>query len=199
MALLIAIGLMWPAAPAWAHGDEEGEADTVALVEQALAIVVNTPGAIDEALERVESALAAEAESPTGDLAIASLEEAAAALATGDLHEAEDALISALGADPHEPLDEQGAAVAEQAPASPDESATESTLEPTDESAAQPTALPTDRAELPTAEAPAHGLTDRVAGGFQTPSSGDAVALIAALALAIGGLVLVTRGRATHS
>jgi hypothetical protein len=42
-----------------AHG-EEGEAEAVDLVEQALAIVVNSPDAMSEAQERIEAALAAD-------------------------------------------------------------------------------------------------------------------------------------------
>lgn len=92
--------IMWAAPPALAHGDE-GESDPVNQVEQALAIVVNTPQAADEALERIEAALDTEEGEPSGELDIPALEAAAAALEDGRWHEAEDELILALGQDPH--------------------------------------------------------------------------------------------------
>lgn len=152
------------ATPALAHGDDE-EADPVNLVEQALAIVVSTPAAADEALERIESALAVESDEPTGELEVAALELAAASIEAGDLHGAEDALVAALGSDPHAGASDPG-------PASEDTSAAVA------------------------GEGAGHGLTDRVDGGFRSPSGLDAAALAAAAVLAVGGFGLVfKRGR----
>lgn len=74
--------------------DEDGESDPTNLVEQAPAIVVNTPDAADEALERVEEAMETDEEDPSGELDVPALEE-------GSLHDAEDLLVEALGGDPH--------------------------------------------------------------------------------------------------
>jgi len=95
LAMVLAV-VAWAAVPALAHGDD-GEADPVDLVEQALAIVVNTPEAAAEASERVEDALAAEASEPSGELDVVALEAAAAALEGGELLDAQDALMEALG------------------------------------------------------------------------------------------------------
>jgi hypothetical protein len=171
--------------PALAHGGDE-EADSVDLVEQALAIVVNTPDEVAEALERVEAALAAEAESPSGELDLVALEEAALALEEGRLHDAEDALIQALGRDPH---------AEETEPPEPVESvepgATPATTEPTATTTGEePTEAPTAEEEVVTE----HGLTSRVDGGIVTPGPGELVALGVALVLALGGVTLV-RGK----
>lgn len=175
--------------PALAHGGTD-EADAVDLVEQALAIVVNSPDAAGEALERIEAALAEEAGEPTGELDVASLELAVGALETGDLHGAEDALVAALGIDPHAQVDERVEAV--------EESPSGSTADP----AAAPTEAPareiedSDSEERPAETAGAsidtafHGLTDRVDGGFRTPSGTDIAALLLAGVLAVGGFAL---------
>ncbi len=158
----------WAISPALAHGGEEGEEiDPVNLVEQALAIVVNTPDKADEALERVEAALESEAEEPTGELDIVSLEAAAAALEIDDLHEAEDTLVAALGSDPHANEEEPGGSSSDE----PDG----------------------DHADEATGEGDvsAHGLTERVEGGFSAPSGTDFVALAAALLVAGGGFAFV--------
>lgn len=86
------------ALPASAHG-EDGEADPVETVRQALAIVINTPGAADEATERIEEVLAVEADEPSGELDVAALEDAADAIEAGRLGPAEQALLAALAAD----------------------------------------------------------------------------------------------------
>lgn len=158
----------WTISPAFAHGGEEGEeVDPVNLVEQALAIVINTPAKADEALERVEAALAAEAEEPTGELDIAAVEAAAEALETDDLHEAEDALVAALGSDPHASVDEPVR-----------ESASKSEGDHTEEGPGN-------------SDVVAHGPTERVDGGFSAPSRTDIAALAAAAALAAGGFAFV--------
>jgi len=196
----------WGTAPASAHGDDD-EADAVNLVEQALAIVVNTPAAADEALERVEAARAAEAEEPSGELDIASLELAAVALENGDLHEAEDALMGALGSDPHAGADSP----VEPAGGPSSDSGAEPAGEP---SGAAGAAEAEDPAQDPAAEpledlsaedgllatgVAAHGLTDRVDGGFRAPSGTDVAALAAAAVLAAGGFALVRRKRGGHT
>lgn len=158
----------WTISPAFAHGGEEGdEVDPVNLVEQALAIVVNAPEKADEALERIEAALAEEAEEPTGELDIAAVEAAAAALETNDLHEAEDALVAALGGDLNASADE-----------SVREPASQSEGDETEEGPGN-------------SDAVAHGPTERVDGGFSAPSRTDIAALAAAAVLAAGGFAFV--------
>ena len=184
------------AVPALAHG-EEGDADPVDLVEQALAIVVNTPEAVGEALERVEAALEAETEEPSGELDVDALTEAAAALEEGRLHDAEDALVQALGRNPHpdEPGTEAPSTTATPAPSVPDET-TQSPPDTTggpaevghDDEGAEP-----DHDDEATAE-PSHGLTSRVEGGFTAPGPAEATALAVAAVLAAAGLFLV-RGK----
>ncbi|MFV1999290.1 MAG: hypothetical protein ACC654_02895 [Acidimicrobiia bacterium] len=195
VAVALAGAVMLAPPSAFAHGGDE-EANAVDLVEQALAIVVNTPDAVGEALERVEAALADEAEESTGELDIASLELAAAALETGDLHDAEDALVAALGIDPHadEPVD-----AVEEAP-------TVSTPKPTSDGSADADVVPdsgqssgtedsndVDRPVETTAastDAASHGLTERVDGGFRAPSGTGVAALVLAGVLAAGGFAL---------
>ena len=157
VAVMIAGVLALVASPALADGGS-GEADAFNLTEQALAIVVNTPSAAGEALERVEAALAMEAAEPTGEVDVAALELAAVALEASDLHEAEDALIVALGSDPH--------------------------------FGAEPGQERSEATGLSGGGVAAHGLTDRVEGGFTTPSTGDVAALVAAGLAAAGGLWL---------
>lgn len=164
---LLSLGLVvWLALPALAHG-EGGESDPVDLVEQALAIVVNTPDLVDEAVERVDEALEAEGAEPSGELDVPALEAAAAALEEGRLHDAEDSLIEALGQDPHA-------------------------------GSAEPTSFSSTAAEEITGEAPAqHGLTDRVDGGFDTPSGAGWAAMGSALIVGAIGMVLVRRREAS--
>jgi len=210
------IGFVGWAVPALAHGGED-DAAAVELVEQALAIVVNTPAASGEALERVEAALAAEAEEPSGELDITSLQLAAGFLEAGDLHEAEDALVTALGIDPHAggddptevvaaPSQEPGAVPAQEPEAAPAE---EPAPVPVEESEAAPAeeASPIGAVqggdgrgeEPPTGEAAAHGLTERIDGGFSAPVGTSVVALAAAALLAVGGLALVLKKNGVHS
>ncbi len=194
--------VVWAAAPALAHGDEDG-ASAVELVEQALAIVVNTPAASGEALERVEAALDAEAEEPSGELDIGSLRLAADALEAGDLHDAEDALVTALGVDPHaggnDPT-EVAAAPPQEPAADPAEEPEDGRAEQADPNQAQaPSSEGAEEAEPGHAEeavgeqAAAHGLTERVDGGFRAPAGTAAIALAAAALLAAGGLALVLK------
>ncbi|GMQ85773.1 MAG: hypothetical protein BMS9Abin07_1341 [Acidimicrobiia bacterium] len=200
--------VMLAAAPALAHGEED-EAGAVELVKQALAIVVNTPAASGEALERVEAALDAEAEEPSGELDIASLKVAADALEAGDLHEAEDALVTALGVDPHAGADDP----TEVAAAPPQEPAADPAEVPEAELGGPPAGEEAGEAddghaeevavgqaaeaddghgeEASGGEAAAHGLTERVDGGFRAPVGTAAVALAAAALLVAGGLALV--------
>lgn len=163
--VLSVLVVLWSALPALAHGGE-GESDPVNLVEQALAIVVNTPDAVDEALERVEEALGTEAAEPSGELDVPALEEAAVALEDDRLHDAEDLLVEALGQDPH-----AGSA------------------EPSSFSS---TAAEEVTGQMP----PQHGLTDRVDGGFEIPSAGGWTAIGVAAAGAVVGVILVRRREA---
>jgi len=181
----------WASPSANAHGGE-GESDPVNLVEQALAIVVNTPDAVGEALERVEDALVEEAEGPTGDLDIAALEEAVLALEESRLHDAEDALVRALGRDPHledpEPANiGETAEPAESAPPA-DVAQPETPTEP-EEPVATSSGDSNTEAEA-TAE---HGLTSRIEGGFVAPTSSGWAALGVALLLALGGIAFVAK------
>lgn len=163
---VLSLGLVvWLGLPAFAHG-EEGESDPVDLVEQALAIVVNTPDAVDEAVERVDEALDAEEAEPSGELNVPALEAAAAALEEGRLHDAEDSLIEAFGQDPHA-------------------------------GAAEPTSFSSTATGEATGEVPAqHGLTERVDGGFGTPSGAGWTAIGLALVAGVIGVVLVRRREA---
>ncbi|GBD85913.1 hypothetical protein BMS3Abin02_02334 [bacterium BMS3Abin02] len=108
MALVLALAL-WPMTPAFAHGGEEGgeEQSSVELTEQALGILISLPQASDEALERVEAAVKAEIEEPTGDLDVGLLEEAGAALEEGDVRRATNLLELVLDDDPNAPRQEQ--------------------------------------------------------------------------------------------
>ena len=201
VAVALAGAVVLAPSSALAHGGDE-EANAVDLVEQALAIVVNTPDAVGEALERVEAALADEAEELTGELDIASLDLAAAALETGDLHAAEDALVAALGIDPHADEDEPVDAVEE----APTVSAPNATPEATSDGSADADVVPNSSqisgtedskdAEPPveiaaaSTDAASHGLTERVDGGFRAPSGTGVAALVLAGVLAAGGFAL---------
>lgn len=192
VAVIGAAGLAPQRALAHGGGDEAGAVD---LVEQALAIVVNSPDAIGEALERIEAALVEEAEEPSGDLDVASLEAAVAALEAGDLHDAEDALVAALGVDPHADGVDAGQAsppstdaeapvqASPDAPVTADGNDTPGTGDPTDEAQPVETAAVSDDAIV-------HGLTERVEGGFRAPSGTGVAALVLAAALGAGGLAL---------
>jgi len=183
--------------PALGHGGAD-EANAVDLVEQALAIVVNSPDAVGEALERVEAALVEVAEEPTADLDVASLELAAVALVTGDLHGAEDALVAALGIDPHADAVEPVEAVEESTSVSTPEAISDSSpdlsVAPAEELApgtrgSGDVEQPAETAAVATG-APTHGLTERVDGGFRAPSGTGVVALVLAGVLAVGGFAL---------
>ncbi len=195
VAVIGAVALAPPPALAHGGGDEAGAVD---LVEQALAIVVNSPDAVGEALERVEAALAEEAEEPTGELDIASLQLAAAALERGDLHDAEDALVAALGIDPHADEDERVEAVEE----SPSVSTPDAVSDGSADSDVAPEKDQTSGTEdsdhdarpaepaATSADVASHGLTDRVDGGFRAPSGTGVAALVLAGVLAAGGFAL---------
>ena len=170
--------LVWGSAPALAHG-EDGESDPVNLVEQALAIVVNTPDAVGEAVERIEAALESETEEPTGELDVGALGEALAALEEDRVHDAEDALVAALGRDPHPEEPDPAASQPSDEPESPP---AEDSAEPADESGEEP-----GEAEAVDDD---HGLTSRVEGGFSNPGSDEVVALVVAVVLAVVGVVL---------
>lgn len=186
ISLMMTAVMAWGSAPALAHGGD-GESDPVNLAEQALAIVVNTPDAPGEAIERVEEALAIESEEASGELDLAALEEALAALEEGRLHDAEDALVTALGRDPHV---EESEAVESPVPAEPE--APSEAEAPPDSEAAPPTEEPTDPDTVGTV-VDEHGLTSRVEGGIVTPGPSDLVALVAAFLLAGAGLVVWRR------
>jgi len=186
LGLIMSVGV----GTALAHGGED-EADPVDLVEQALAIVVNTPDAAAEALERVEAALAAEAANPSGALDIAALEEAATALSNGDLHDAEDALIRALGQDPHAEQPQTPEVEEPRDQPEPQTGPTPAPVPATDVESEEPVSeVPHEEEEA----SPEHGLTSRVEGGFSTPGPGELAALGAALVVALGGIALV-RGK----
>lgn len=191
---LLAISLVLVGAgPALAHG-EEGEAEPVDLVEQALAIVVNSPDAMSEAQEKIEAALAADPADLEG-LDLEALERALVAVEAGDAHAAEDALIETLGRDPHpeemvdEPAAVGGGTVTTIAPESP---------EPAEEADPGEETGPAEDVEeaeeddegLFTTPVLDHGLTERVEGGFRSPG---VAALALAVILAVAGTVLLRR------
>lgn len=159
--LLAAFALF--AGPALADGGG-GESAPVDLIEQALAIVVNAPGSMGEALERVETVLA-EDPSKLAGLNLGALEAARDALERADDHGAEDALVQALGRDPH---------------------VEEGSVEPSRED--QPEDPESGLLTTPILE---HGLTERLEAGFRPP---DLVALTAAIVMAGAGTLLL-RGR----
>jgi len=196
VAALVGVAALSPS-PVSAHGGTD-EVSAVDLVEQALAIVVNSPDATGDALERIGAALAEEAEEPTGALDIASLELASISLETGDLHGAEDALVAALGIDPHatggEPAEtgeestsisipEAAADTSAGAGVGPDATQSSDTEKPDDVDGPVGTV-----AALP--DAASHGLTDRVDGGFRAPSGTGIAALALAGVFAVGGFAL---------
>lgn len=76
-----------------------GDYTPTELVEQALAILVNAPGSMEESLERIEAVLA-EDPSELNGLDTEALERAATAIEADDDHAAENALLEALGLAP---------------------------------------------------------------------------------------------------
>jgi hypothetical protein len=190
--LLVISLVLVGAGPALAHG-EEGEEEPVDLVEQALAIVVNSPDAMSEAQEKIEAALTADP-ADLEALDLEALERALVAVEAGDAHAAEDALIEALGRDPHPeevvegPAAAGGGTVTTVAPAT-----APGTLEPAEET--DPTDEPEedkddDENGLFSTPSLDHGLTERVEGGFRSP---DVAALALAVILAVAGTVLLRR------
>ncbi len=181
----------WGSAPAEAHGGED-EADPVDQVEQALAIVVNTPDAASEALERIEAALAEEAEEPSGELDLVALEDAAVALEEARLHDAEDALVRALGRDPHledpEPVERGAAAEPEDPAASADVGQPDIPVE-----AERTVATDSADSNVKPAQSAEHGLTSRIEGGVIGITSSVLAALGVALLLALGGIGFVVK------
>jgi len=158
--MLAAIALL--AGPAWADGGG-GESEPVDLIEQALAIVVNAPGEMGEALERVEAVLAEDPSELVG-LNPEALAAARDGLESGDDHAAEDALVQALGRDPH-----------------PQEGSVEPFRadEPEDKESG-----------LLTTPILKHGLTERLQAGFRFP---DLVTLTAAIVMAGAATLLLRR------
>ena len=162
--LFLLVVIAFQAGPALADGGG-GESEPVDMIEQALAIVVNAPGSMGEALERVEAVLA-EDPSELAGLNLEALETARDALERGDDHTAEDSLVQALGQDPHP---QQGSVE----PEGDDEPEGE-----------EPGLLTTPVLE--------HGLTERLEAGFRSP---NAIALIAAIVIAgVGTLLLRHKG-----
>lgn len=190
--------LVWTAAPALAHG-ENNDSGAVELVEQALAIVVNSPGASGEALERIEAALEAETEEPSGKLDIVSLELAVDALRQGDMHDAEDALVTALGIDPHagsaDPTVTAEAPPPSEPAADPVEAVDDTSAEAPgvveDAHVEDPKTVDDDHSEEADDTTRAHGLTERIDGGFRAPGGTAIIELGAAALLAVGGLAMV--------
>ena len=196
---LLLVPLMLIGGPVLAHG-EDGEAEPVELVEQALAIVVNTPDSMGEAAEKLEAVLEAD---PAGlmDLDVEAVARALAAVEAGDAHAAEDALIEALGQDPHPeeavegPEGTAGATGTTEAPTS------ETTMTPTTVTTVTPTTAPAgeggggedeDNAEAGLLSTPIldHGLTERLEGGLRSPGI---FTLLLAVILAGAGTYLLRR------
>ena len=189
--VVAALVAAWGSTPADAHGGD-GESDPVNQVEQALAIVVNTPDAASEALERIEEALAEEAEEPSGELDLVALEDAVVALEESRLHDAEDALVRALGLDPHleDPEPTDSGEVVEPVEQAPPADVGQPEAPPEPEAAVE--ASPGD-SNMEPAEPAEHGLTSRVEGGFIAPTPSGWAALGVALLLAVGGIAFVAR------
>ena len=107
------------------------------------------------------------------------VEQALAALEEDRVHDAEDALVAALGRDPHPEEPDPAASQPSDEPESPP---AEDSAEPADESGEEP-----GEAEAVDDD---HGLTSRVEGGFSNPGSDEVVALVVAVVLAVGGVAL---------
>ena len=80
-----------------AHRDDES-AEAGVLIRQAIALIVNTPDDLMAAAEKVDDALAAPDQEGVD---IELVDEAARALADGDVHEARALLERSIGARPH--------------------------------------------------------------------------------------------------
>lgn len=182
LALLVATAWVVPTLPTFAHG-EDGEAEPVELVEQALAIVVNSPDSMVEADEKIEAALAADP-AELGELDVEALDRAMVAVRAGDAHAAEDALVEALRRDPHpeEPVEEpaavsDGTGTTTAAPTTSPESA-----DPSEEAVVEEETEGEDvESGLFSTPVLDHGLTERIRGGLRSPS-GAALILVVILA-----------------
>lgn len=95
----LALLIVASASPAGAHEGEEDDApEGSTLVQQAIAILVNTPDDVMAATDKVEDALAT---SDQVGVDVDLLSQAADALAAGDIHEARSLLERSIGAQPH--------------------------------------------------------------------------------------------------
>ncbi len=89
--------LMFGAVPVFAHGD--GESDVAGdLVRQAIAVIVNEPGNMALAADKIKDALAA---ADTAGVDLKLVAQAGDALGKGDFHQARTLLELSIGARPH--------------------------------------------------------------------------------------------------
>lgn len=163
MSALVAALVLGAGLPVLAHGGE-GEAEAINLIEQALAILVNSPEAVGETVERVEEVLAMPADDRAGLDGVA-LEQALAALEAGEWHQAEESLIVALGREPH--------------PSTAVEPGEGTTGE--EEEAGSAPAYPQ------------FGETERVEFGWRAPASADWLTLAGAAVVAVAAIVMMRR------
>jgi len=99
LATLVAGFVLVLSAPGAAFADEPGESDQAkVLVLQAIALLVNTPDEVMAIDERIADSLAAP---DTEGVDLGLVEQAAAALAGGDLRRTRDLLQSSIGAGPY--------------------------------------------------------------------------------------------------
>ena len=189
--LVVLVLWLLTGSPALAHG-EDGEVEAVELVEQALAILVNSPGSVGEARERIEAALAADPAELEG-LDVQALNRALDAIAAGDAHAAEDALVEALGRDPH-PGEAVEPASGATATTNPPTSTRPTSVEPVEEvETSGEMEEGEEQRETGLFATPSldHGLTERVEGGVSSP--GMAVLVSAVILAAVGTFLLRRR------
>ena len=192
--LVLLVSWLLTGGPALAHG-EDGVAEPIELIEQALAIVVNSPGSIGEARERIEDALAAESDELEG-LDVEALNRALDAIVAGDAHAAEDALVEALGRDPHpeEPVEPERPVEGGTPTTGPQTTTVPTPEEPVEAVEPGEEMEEGDEGGLFSTPVLDHGLTERVEGGFRSPG---VVGLVLAVILAGAGTLLLRRRETT--
>ena len=191
---LLAIAVVFTGAgPAWAHEGEESD-KAADLIRQAIALVVNEPGKLADAREKVGDAR--KAKDQTGvDMAL--LGQGDDALAAGDIHQGRAFLEAAIGARPH-------TGGAEPAPIrqTTDEPATAST-----EEAAPPAGAPMPMAGAQGTDAPMPMATGAEPGTNVVTEpldvrrhldGGDWALLFGSLAVGLFGVYLGLRFRPPH-
>jgi hypothetical protein len=96
---VVAVALLLAGArPASAHEDDEEGTTAAEFVRQAIALIVNTPSDTEGIADKINDA--SEAEDASG-VDVALVDEAGAAFAAGDVHQARALLERSIGAQPH--------------------------------------------------------------------------------------------------